>query len=401
MKEVKFLGITLRKGEVNLKSVPAGKKRARYILRPIPKREVSWQIEDIRTALQMAKNPDYPDRYKLFQIFEYVLKDSHLKSQIRVAKAELLSEPWQIYVNDKVDAKTSKALIKRWFNTIIEFILETEWNGFSLVECDKVDPANFAVGEVTLIPRDYVSIEKQQILIEGSIFGNVLPYGDIMTELDLLEFGRRKDYGVLVECAYNVIWKYYARSDWSRGSEKFGMPILAIEADTNNDDELDRIEQRASTFGTDGYIVTQKGDTAKIIERAGQRLHDIWLDNIKLCNEEVSKCINGQTGSSDPKAFVGAAQVQERTMEAFTYTRLQNIVDEVNEKVLPYLKAKGFAIPEGAKFDYPALIRERERRLNGPLIPTSTPDQQDPNNPDPAKPNKPNKPNKPQKPAAK
>ena len=369
MKELKILGITLRKGSVTANSLPPGKKRARQVIRPIPKREVSYQIEDMRLALLTAKFPDLPDRYRLFQIYEYILKDSHLKSQIRVAKAEILSEPWQIYINDKPDTKTSKYLLKRWMNTIIEFILESEWYGFSLVECDQLDPANFSIKNVTSIPRDYVSIEWQRILIDGSISGSYLEYGEIMQELDLLEFGRRNDLGILLECAYNVIWKFYARSDWSRGSEKFGMPILAIEADTNNDAELDAIEQRAATFGTDGYIVTQKGDVAKIIERAGQRMHDIWLDNIKLCNEEISKCINGQTSSSDPKAFVGAAEVQERTLESFTLSRLQNIVDEVNEKVIPYLIAKGFSIPEDAKFNYPALLRERERKLNGPVPP--------------------------------
>lgn len=368
-KEIKILGITLRKGAVTANSLPPGKQRARQIIRPIPKREVSYQIEDMRLALLTAKFPDLPDRYRLFQIYEYILKDSHLKSQIRVAKAEVLSEPWQIYVNEKVDTKTSKALLKRWINAILEYILETEWYGFSLVELDKIVPETYSVGEVNLIPRDYVSIEWQRILIEGSISGSYLEYKDIMQELDLLEFGRRNDFGVLLECAYNVIWKYYSRSDWSRASEKFGMPILSIEADTNNDTELDAMEQKAATFGSDGYIVTQKGDKATFIERTGQKMHDIYLDNIRLCNEEISKCINGQTASSDPKAFVGAAQVQERTLEGFTLARLQNICDEMNEKVFPYLIAKGFSIPQDAKFDYPALIRERERKINGPLPP--------------------------------
>lgn len=372
-KEIKFLGLTIRKGSVELKAVPAGngRQRATNVIRKQQKREVSFQINDIKVALQMAKNVDDPDRSRLHEIFDYIVKDGHMISQLRVAKNEVLSEPYQIYVNGKPDKKLSEALTKRWLNSIIEYILEAEMYGYSLVELDDFDTAKFSIKDVESIPRDYVSIEKQWILIEGTINGPYLPYGEILETLDLLEFGRKSDFGILLNCAYNVIWKYYSRSDWSRGSEKFGMPILAIEADTNNDSELDSLETKAANFGTDGYIVTQKGDVTQLIERSGQRMHDIWLDNIKLCNEEISKIINGQTSSSDPKAFVGAAEVQERTLEGFTSSRLQNIVDEINEKVFPFLVAKGFSIPEGAKFDYPSLIRAREQKLNGPPAPTA------------------------------
>ena len=374
-KEIKFLGVTWRKGSVELKqsSTPSsnGKKRsAKDVIRRIPKREVSFQIADIKVALQMAKNVDTPDRSKLLQICEYIMKDSHLKSQLRLAKIKVLSEPWQLYKDDTPNEAATKDFSKRWFNTVLEYILESEFYGFTLIEMDKIDPANFAIGEVLNFPREYVSIEKQWILIEGTINGSYLDYSQIMQDIDLLEFGRRDDFGILLECAYNVIYKFYSRADWSRASEKFGMPILVIEADTNNDTEIDNLENRAANFGSDGYIVVQNGDKASIVERTGQRMHDIYLDCIKLCNEEVSKVVNGQTGSSDPKAFVGAAEVQERTMDDFTLARLQNIVDEVNEKFLPYLRLKGFSLDENLRLDYPALIAERKKKIEGKQTPT-------------------------------
>lgn len=372
-KEIKLFGLTLRKGSVEMKSAPSttdGKKRsARSVIKKQPKREVSFQIEDIKSALTLAKNVESPDRKKLLQIYDYIKKDGHTKSQLRVAVNEVLSEPWQIYQGKKVDETTSDLLLKLWVNIIIEYILEAEWYGFTVVELDSIDAANNEIGEVISLDREYVSIEKQWILIEGNINGSYLPYAEIMQEMNMLEFGKRDDYGLFLEVAYNVIWKFYSRSDWSRGSEKYGMPILSIEADTSNDSELDAIESKAANFGTDGYIVVQAGDKVNLIERTGQKIHDIWLDNIKLCNEEISKIINGQTGSSDPKAFVGAAQVQERTMNGFTMQRLQFVADNMNKTVLPYLISMGFKIPEGSKFDYPALVRERERKLNGPLPP--------------------------------
>lgn len=349
-------------------------RSASAVIKKVAKREAQFQIADIKQALVIAKNPDAPDRRRLLEIFEYILKDGHLKSQIKIAKLKVLSEPWLLYSDSETpDLNATKLLANRWLNKIIEKILEAELFGFSLVELDGIDPALWQVRKVTGIDRQYVSIERQWILIDGNINGDYLPYADIMQDLNLLEFGDADEYGCLLEAAYNVIFKFYSRSDWSRGSEKFGMPILNIEADTNNDTELDRLERQAANFGTDGYIVTQKGDKATIIERQGQNIHLIWKDNIAYCDEQISKIINGNTATSDTKSFTGSAQVQERTMEDFTMARLQNIVDEMKETVLPFLRLKGFAIPDGLYFDYPQLIRERKKKIEGPVIPATDP----------------------------
>jgi hypothetical protein len=172
---------------------------------------------------------------------------------------------------------------------------------------------------------------------------------------------------LLLECAYNVLWKYYSRSDWSRASEKFGMPILSIKAGTTNESELDDLETRAANFGTDGYVIVQAEDEVTIIERTGQNIHLIYKDNITLCDEQISKLINGGTASSDTKAFTGSAEVQERTLEDISSMRMQLVADEMNDKVLPFLEKKGFAV-NGLRFDYPALKRAREKRIFGQQI---------------------------------
>jgi len=375
---MKVFGFNITKQKISLKATtePAtGAQRATRAIRPVPKRQAAYQISDIKLALLLAKNPNIPDRKRLFEIYEYILKDGQLKSQIKVARLKVLSEPWLMYSDTETpDLILSKSLSKRWLTNIIQYILDAEFYGFSLIELDKIDPAKFTIDSVVSIDREYVSIERQWILLDGSINSSYLPYADNMQQMDLLEFGTRDDLGCLLECSYNVIFKFYSRSDWSRGSEKFGMPILVVEADTNNPTELDRLEIAAANFGTDGYMVTQKGDKATIIERQGQKMHEIWLDNIKYADDQLSKIINGQTASSDPKAFAGAANVQERTMEDFTLSRLQNVCDEMNEKIIPYLRIKGFPIAENIHFDYPSLIRERKRKIEGvstaPPLPT-------------------------------
>lgn len=381
--------------KVELKAEPKqGRGRTRDVIKKQPKREVSFQIADIKTGLQLANNVDDPDRSRILDIYDYIIRDAHLKSAIKTARTEVMSEPWIFYIDGNPNLELSEEFNKKWLNTIIKGILESELYGFTLLELDKIDVANIQVGDIFSYPRQYVSIEKQWILVDGTINGKYLPYADLVDKQNLLEFGDRTDLGILLECSYNVIWKFYSRSDWSRGSEKFAMPILSIEADTNNDGELDALENKAANFGTDGYIVTQAGDKVTLVERTGQRMHDIWLDNIKLCNDEISKSVNGQTGTSDEKAFVGGAEVHERIMQGFTFTRLTNIVNEMNEKVLPLLKRKGFPLPDNAKFDYPSLVRERKRKIEGIPTPSEAPKEETPDQENKKKESKPTPPKK-------
>ncbi len=373
---MKILGYTiaLGKNKTAIATNTPSKRSSRTVIKKQITRSVSFQIADIISAENLANNVDAPDRNKLLRIYEYIKKDGHLKSQWRNAKFEVLSEPWQIYVDDKADETTTKLLQKRWMNKVIEFILEAEFYGYTVIELDDIDAKNGNIGYIELFPREHISIEKQRILIEANANGAYIEYGNIIDELDLVEFfTTREDKGTLLECAYNVIWKFYSRSDWSRGNEKVGIPIVSIEANTNNDEELDRLESVAANLGTDGYIVTQQGDKVTLIERKNESFHVPLKDNCIMCNEEVSKIINGQTGTSDVKAFVGTANVHERTMATFTAARLQFISDEINEKWFPYLIKKGFAL-EGKKFDYPELIRTRERKLNPAIIETSATD---------------------------
>lgn len=352
-------------------------RRARNVIRKQIKREVSFQIADIKTALQLVHNIDTPDRQKLLQIYDYIIKDGHLISQIRNAKFEVISEPYMLYSNNTPNEAATAIIQKRWFNKFIEYIFEAELYGYSVVEVDNIDVKEGSIGYLISFPRQHISIELQRILIDGTANGAYIEYANIIDDLDLVEFFVSRDnVGILLECAYNVIWKYYARSDWSRANEKVGIPLIAIEANTNNETELDRLENVAANFGADGYSVTQQGDKVTLVERKNENFHNTFKDMIALCDEQVSKILNGQTSSSDQKAFVGAAQVHERTMATFTQARLQFIADEVNEKLLPYLIKKGFPL-QGLKFDYPQLIRTREGKLNPPQIQTI----QEPTNP--------------------
>ena len=339
------------------------KRRASYSLKERPRASVSYEIKDIYQAITQAINPILSDRSRLLLIYDYILNDGHLTSQMEQAKMTVLSEPFGLYQNGKIQTDTTKILQSAWFENIIIGALEAEFFGYSLLDA-------FPTGkvlDVKPIARLNVAPDDKLLLLDGMRVGNTIPYGGLENKLFLMQFGKNKDLGTLLKCSFNVIYKFYARSDWSRASEKFGMPILHIKANTNNDTELDHIEQKAANFGTDGYIVTQAGDEAFIVERKSSDMHKIYLENISYCDEQNSKVINGQTGTSDEKAFAGSAQVHERMQNTFTVARLRRIKYEMNDKVIPYLVNFNI-IPDGLEFDY-NIFREDPLKIVDPPIP--------------------------------
>ncbi|MDY0102815.1 MAG: DUF935 family protein [Lentimicrobium sp.] len=345
------------------------KKRASYAVKPPPQRQVSYEINDIKMAIVTATASDRPDRARLIAIYDYIMQDSHLASQVMVAVNKVISEPFALYKGNKPDDEASKILETSWFEELVTHCIEAEFYGYSLVELFVNRDKSI---EEALILRQCVQPDLKLLLPEGTIHGKIIPYGEALEELSLIQFGAPADLGILQKAAYNVLWKFYARSDWSRASEKFGMPILWIEADTNQDAELDRLEQKAAGFGSDGYIVTQAGDKVQIVERTGQDIHKIYLENIRYCDEQNSKLINGQTGTSDNQAWAGTSQVQERLLEDINFARMRRVKYAINAQVLPYLINKGFANLKGIEFDYRS-IREPQAKVQAVPEPDPTP----------------------------
>ncbi|MCX6210129.1 MAG: hypothetical protein NTZ59_11710, partial [Bacteroidetes bacterium] len=146
--------VSLGKNKTQIASNTPSKRSSRTVIKKQIKRNVSYQILDIKTAEDLANNIDAPDRGKLLKIFDYIKKDGHLKSQMRNALMEVLSEPWLIYdANGTADETTTKLAQKRWMNKVIAFIFESELNGFTVVECDDFKPQEWNIGYLELFPR--------------------------------------------------------------------------------------------------------------------------------------------------------------------------------------------------------------------------------------------------------
>ncbi len=296
-------------------------------------------IKDLEDAVVRAKDIEFPSRELLYRIYENSY-DLHVKSQIRTAIFKVISQPWQIVdENGKPNKELTELLKKKWFDRLNKYIVDTEFWGHSLIY--------FFLGEngestnTKLFPRIHVNPEKESIIPDLSEPDKLVSYKDDgIFQSVFIEVGEGGDMGLLKDITRHSILKSYSLKDWARSSEKWGDPHVILQSAAQSEDENDEKEAFLKNFGNNGYAIIDKEDEVKLLERSqAGNAHHIFLDYIKLNNEENSKGINGQVVTSDEKAFVGSAEVQERILNDYTESRLRSLMYFHNEITIPFLTA--------------------------------------------------------------
>lgn len=187
-----------------------------------------------------------------------------------------------------------------------------------------------------------------------------------------MELGEPDDLGLLQVLAREAIWKNYSRTDWSRHSEKFGMPYITIKTTTKDEKEIDKLEDMASNFGSNGYAILDDEDDFSLVESSKTDAYKIYLEKVNYCDAQISKVISGQTGTSDEKSFVGSAEVHERILEEYILAMLRDFQDHCNFELFPFLIRHGYPL-QGLMLQFTDLLPPKEGGSNGTPNPAPTP----------------------------
>lgn len=301
--------------------------------------------EELRMSITQAEDPEIPNRYQLYDIYKEVLRDTQVQSQVRSAILKVTSSPWAMVdrQSKEVNQEATELLQKAWFAKVRRLYHEAEFWGHSLIEFQPMveSDAGIEFDSVKLFPREHVRPEDGLILITPQDTHGWDYRQPHAWNRWFLEAGDPYNLGLLHIIARVAIYKKYGLTDWSRSLEKWGDPMLVIQTASDDDEENTKKEEFASKFGNNGWAILDEDDHIQLLERKNGQGYQIFADHIKLMNDEISKAINGQTGTSDDRAYVGAAEVQERLLNEYTEERMRNEMFFHNEKTIPYLTGLG------------------------------------------------------------
>lgn len=338
-----------------------------------------------KTAILHAEDPNLPSREMLYALYREVIRDRHLKGQIQTRMKQVLCE--EMVVIDRktkeVDVALTELLQRPWYNQYSYHQLAAEFWGHSLIEFQRMVPSEsgiveFEMSSVKLMPREHVKPEAGVIVINPSDTAGI-PFREAPFNEWLLEIGEPDNLGLLADACPEVIWKTYSRSDWSRRSEKFGMPITIVTTDETDEKELDKKEEFLSEMGSNGYAILDKMDGFQIAESSQTDAYKIYQELASFCNQEISKLIAGQTMTADNGSSKSQAEVHKMILEIWKKADLLKKQYEDNYGLFPFLIRHGYPL-QGKMIIYTSLLN----KYRNPGVPEADPTMSDQGNKKPA-----------------
>lgn len=337
-------------------------RKSRHLKRQGPTR-VNMEMNHLVQAALNALDPENSDRSDLLDIYFNTWKDSQVISEHEKAEAFLITEPFEVLKigTETVDKKRTSLLDRPWFTDFLMLAMDTEFWGYQLVEFGEIDEHG-EFSAVSIFPREHVRPFEKQITInpwdrEG------IPYEGLETEYFLLPLGDPENLGKLESISREIIWKTYARSDWSEYNERFGKPFLTYHTDTENDAELDKAEEQLQRFGANLAGVIGTEEKLEVTAVSSRESSDNYKSLADFCDDQIAKMMNGQTGTSKNGQWTGTAEVHERILTEFTKARLKRIQDIVNYRLFPFLIAHGYKLG-GYEFRFFGLKSKKENTVD-------------------------------------
>lgn len=348
------------------------------LLRRIAPGKVRMEMDKLVNASLLAVDPEHSDRLDLLAIYRNTWKDSQVISEHEKAIAYLITEPFDVHkTGSEMEDKKRTALLKRpWFSDLLTIILDSEFWGYQLAEFGEQDE-NGEFSSVQVFPREHVRpFEKLIVIYPWDRDG--ISYDGHETDFFLLGMGKPEDIGKLETISREIIWKTYARSDWSEYNERFGKPFICYETDTDSDDESESRMRMAERFGRDLVGVISSDEKLTVTPVASKESTDGYKNMADFCDDQIARLMNGQTATGKEGQFVGTAEVHERVLTEFTKARLIRIQNYINYNLFPFLIGHGYKL-KGYELAFESLKKKKENSVDNKSF----------NQPSPAKTNEP------------
>lgn len=343
--------------DVDKKAPASSKVIERLILRNLVL--TTKDLKDWRTAREEAKHVENPSREKLIKIWDEIDNDGHVSGITEAIKNTCKAKDFELIdENGDIDEDATKLLRKKWFFKFIDYVVESRFFGYTLVQLGGIVDDGFP--NIAKVPREFVVPEQE--IVRFNLRQSFRSKGEkpdfrytdrknadwfvMIGDEKLGLFNKAAPHAIAKRTLFAAMWEF---------SELFGIPIRKGKTDIKDPERKKNMMEMLQKMGAKAWMVLDKDDEVDIIDSAtarGGSASGVFTDPIKTSNEEISKAFSGGTGMFDEKAFVGSAEVQERTFWEFISSYFREIEFVVNDDLMPRLVTHGI-FPEGLRIRYP------------------------------------------------
>ena len=333
------------------KSPVAAQKADRHkdlgLIRRVIKRQESITRKDIadwKRARQQATSSSEPKQVRLQHLFEEIMLDALMTSQIsvlRVGKSQ--GAEFELKANGKKDdAQTQKLKDSGLYEDLVELIIEAQFYNHSLVEFS-YDGDDLSA---ELIPRTNISPEVGKFYpdtqgTETINYRNLPEFKKWIIEV----YPRKRDLGLLNKAVPYVLIKKFALSCWSELCEIFGIPPRVMKTNTTDTEMLERADMMMKEIGSAAYFIidtTEQFEFAQGVATNG----DVYKNLISTCDQQLSLLnLAAVLGQDTENGNRSKEESSTKLMEAVVKADKRLIESTFNKTILPALASVGFLNP--------------------------------------------------------
>lgn len=307
-------------------------------------------IADWKAALRQANRADAPKRVKLIELYNDIMLDSLLLSQIDQRYSSTIGSDFVIEDSEGKEHEEATALLRSsvWMPVLLRYILESISFGHSLIEF-RIEADNL---KIDLIPRQNVIPNNGTLLFDiaddkGLFYRNQPEYGTWV-----LEFGEHDNLGILNSAVPHVLFKKFAHACWSELCEIYGIPPRYIKTNTNNPDMLNRAEAMMRDMGSAAWWVIDNSEELQFAQGVTGN-GDVYSNLINACNSEISMLISGaQIGQDTKNGNRSKEETSVKQLEKKIKSDKKYVEDYMNSLVLPALYRIGIVPVDGLTFKF-------------------------------------------------
>jgi len=325
----------------------------------LEKRTRARQANDLRDwsrALDIAEKKDNPDRTELMYIYKNMEIDGHVQGILHVLKNKIKAKEFMIIDSEgEEDEDTTKLFESKWFFKYLDWSIEASFYGFSLIELGALTDSQFR--DMQLVPREHVIPDLGVIKKGLHRFSTGDPHFNYKEDEALRDWflfiGDDKDLGLFNNIAPQVISKKHIFSALWQFIEIFGIPMRIGRTDMDDPKQRERMAAMMENMGRASWGVFDLEDSIELKESAKGNV-EMFLEAIRIANQEISKNFTGVSGMFEDKSFVGSAEVQERLLKELILSFCRMIMFNITDGLIPAMIKQGATELEGKSFKWKA-----------------------------------------------
>ena len=293
-------------------------------------------IEDWMLAVLAATNPDDPRRGLLMRFFNSLKLDLHLMSCVDNRILPVQCAPFKLVdKSNNENAEVHKLFERPWYIDVVKIICMHTFEGTKLIEMIKLND-KLELAEVREIPQSNF-LPERGLVIKEEYDNRGVEYKQGLYANYYIQIGNDYSLGLFNEIAMIVLAKKLGLGSWMSYIAKYGVPPLFIVTDRMDDTRLKELHNMAMSFRSNHFVILNGNEKIELPKDSNTDGYQSFSNLNSFANSELSKRINGGTGITDEKNFVGSAELHERMLMYRIKVDKLILKFYMNEEIIPRL----------------------------------------------------------------